>query len=108
MYDFSGTGKNGGFVYQFDFRIRQICFKATGQSGGFLKTAMITDITARYLCLLSFFLQGKRLTLAVTTELGRRVGIYPSFCLSYRQLNFLNYLSGHSLTVGSSQLARAF
>ena len=33
-------------MYQFDFRIRQICFKATGQSGGFLKTAMITDITA--------------------------------------------------------------
>ena len=49
MYDFSGTGKNGGFVYQFDFRIRQICFKATGQSEGFLKTAMITDITARLL-----------------------------------------------------------
>ena len=33
-------------MYQFDFRIRQICFKATGQSEGFLKTAMITDITA--------------------------------------------------------------
>ena len=49
MYDFSGTGKNGGLVYQFDFRIRQICFKATGQIEGFLKTAMITDITARLL-----------------------------------------------------------
>ena len=84
---FSGTGKNGGRVYQFDFRIRQICFKATGQSGGFLKTAMITDIT-RLLMFAVIFLQGKRLTLAVTTELGRRVGIYPSFCLSYRQSNF--------------------
>tara|TARA_B000000565_G_scaffold71138_1_gene49965 strand:+ start:101 stop:304 length:204 start_codon:yes stop_codon:yes gene_type:complete len=51
MYDFSGTGKNGGLVYQFDFRIRQICFKATGQIEGFLKTAMITDITARLLIL---------------------------------------------------------
>ena len=49
MYDFSGTGKNGGLVYQLDFRIRQICIKATGQSKGFLKTAMITDITARLL-----------------------------------------------------------
>ena len=38
-------------MYQFDFRIRQICFKATGQSGGVLKTAMITDITARLLIL---------------------------------------------------------
>ena len=51
MYDFSGTGKNGGLVYQFDFRIRQICFKAPGQIEGFLKTAMITDITARLLIL---------------------------------------------------------
>ena len=46
MYDFSGTGKNGGLVYQFDFRIRQSCFKAIGQSEGFFKTAMITDLTA--------------------------------------------------------------
>ena len=38
-------------MYQFDFRIRQICFKATGQIEGFLKTAMITDITARLLIL---------------------------------------------------------
>ena len=36
-------------MYQLDFRIRQICFKATGQSKGFLNTAMITDITARLL-----------------------------------------------------------
>tara|TARA_Y100000768_G_scaffold336705_1_gene278492 strand:- start:1225 stop:1416 length:192 start_codon:yes stop_codon:yes gene_type:complete len=46
MYDFSGTGKNGSFVYQFDFRIRQSCFRAIGQSEGFLKTAKNTDITA--------------------------------------------------------------
>tara|TARA_B100000614_G_C14179820_1_gene340762 strand:+ start:72 stop:263 length:192 start_codon:yes stop_codon:yes gene_type:complete len=46
MYEFSGTGKNGGFVYQFDFRIRQSCFKAIGQSEGFFKTAIITDLKA--------------------------------------------------------------
>ena len=49
MYDFSGTGKKGGLLYQFDFRIRQICFKATGQSEGFLNTAITTDITVRLL-----------------------------------------------------------
>ena len=36
-------------MYQLDFRIRQICFKATGQSEGFLNTAMTTDITVRLL-----------------------------------------------------------
>ena len=46
MYDFAGTGKNGGLLYQFDFLIRQSCFKATGQSEGFFKTAIITDLTA--------------------------------------------------------------
>ncbi len=59
MYDFAGTGKNGGLVYQFNFRIRQICFKATGQIEGFLKTAMITDITARLLMFAVIFFARK-------------------------------------------------
>ena len=46
-------------MYQFDLRIRQICFKATGQSGGFLKTAMITDITARLLMFAVIFFARK-------------------------------------------------
>ena len=94
-------------MYQFDFRIRQICFKATGQIEGFLKTAMITDITARPLILTVIIFEEKRLTLAVTTELGRRVGISLILPL-LSAIEFLNYLSEHSLTVGSSQLARAF
>ncbi len=31
---------------QFDFRIRQSCFKATGHSVGFLDTAITTDLMA--------------------------------------------------------------
>jgi len=46
MYDFSGTGKNGGLVYQFVLRIRQSCFKAIGHSEGFFTTARIANITA--------------------------------------------------------------
>ena len=46
-------------MYQFDFRMRQICFNATSQSEGFLMTAMITEITARLLMFAVIFFARK-------------------------------------------------